>query len=116
MPDEPKHTPGPWVKLDHREVDQGILITDEAGAVGVCRVVGESQVPRKHSKAICAANANLIAAAPDLLAACEAMHRELRLCADQLATLGYHSKAGGSVHSAIAAGDNAIAKAKAGAA
>lgn len=52
---------------DRRDVDQGVLITDHAGQFGVCRVIGESQKPpTKNAKAICGANASLIAAAPTL--------------------------------------------------
>lgn len=64
---KPKHTPGPWKMWDRRDVDQGVLITDHAGTVGVCRVIGESQKPpTKNAKEICGANAALIAAAPTL--------------------------------------------------
>jgi len=63
-----KHTPGPWKTWDRRNVDQGVLITDQGGSVGVCRVIGESQKPpTKNAKAICGANALLIAAAPEML-------------------------------------------------
>lgn len=68
---EAKHTPGEWRQWDRRDIDQGILITDAAGEVGICRVIGESQEPRDKAREVCQANANLIVAAPDLLAACE---------------------------------------------
>ena len=65
------HTPGPWKQWDRRDIDQGILLTDQGGSVGVGRVIGESHddnhPKRRNAKALCLANANLITAAPDML-------------------------------------------------
>ncbi len=68
---EVKFTAGPWKQQDRRRAQQGILITDETGKVGVCRVTDENQLPPQEAKALCQLNANLIAAAPDLLRALE---------------------------------------------
>jgi hypothetical protein len=71
------HTPGPWREWDRREHAGGILITDATGYIGVCRVIerqGRSQDETADTRVLyqglCGANAQLIAAAPDLLAAC----------------------------------------------
>jgi hypothetical protein len=52
------HTPGPWAVGKHRGVWVGPVISAEDGRKGVAFVCGESN-----------ANARLIAAAPELLAA-----------------------------------------------
>lgn len=93
-----EHTPGPWecTTRDWRgeETDRGVYIhgdaretcDDETGepdgtvATSVAIVVGDREVPAVW------ASAHLIAASPDLLAACEAMLAQL----DRLRTLwGY---------------------------
>lgn len=56
------HTPGPWAVGDKRGVWAGPVVMANDGQRGVAFVCGESD-----------ANARLIAAAPDLLAACEAL-------------------------------------------
>ncbi|MFO0447419.1 MAG: hypothetical protein ACK52I_01800 [Pseudomonadota bacterium] len=58
---ETKHTPGPW-KRSYRNIT--------ANGVIVARVLPAEGGPEQE-----AANARLIAAAPDLLAACEAVER-----------------------------------------
>jgi hypothetical protein len=59
-----KHTPGPWVigKRDH-----DVVMVDTASGTAICDVYGESDDRP--------ANARLIAAAPDLLAALEDIAR-----------------------------------------
>ena len=67
MSEQAKHTKGPWVGTDAG--DNGILIHDAGRRFGICRVIGESGAPLK-------ANAALILASPDLLAAAEAVIAE----------------------------------------
>jgi hypothetical protein len=69
-----KHTPGPWT-VDEEILHEGKLhvagrsATVEAGDKGICKLIRHSQ--STHDP-VSEANARLIAAAPDLLAACEA--------------------------------------------
>ena len=56
------HTPGPW----HRNVSSISAKTPNKTTVIVCRCTPEPGLPERN------ANAKLIAAAPDLLAACKA--------------------------------------------
>ncbi len=79
------HTPGPWRAWDRIEHRGGILITNEQGNIGVCRVIDvqgsiNDRTPdtEKLDADICRANACLIAAAPDLLAACKAAQLAFR--------------------------------------
>lgn len=62
------HTPGPWAVLDNTATPYGQLMVESEnhGAVALCYTVerGECAAPLE-----CVANARLIAAAPDLLAA-----------------------------------------------
>lgn len=60
------HTPGPWVigKQDH-----DVMTVDTANGTAICDVYVDSDDRRPP------ANANLIAAAPDLLAALETLER-----------------------------------------
>ena len=67
------HTPGPWAATDIG------LVTARDGAESV---VYMGQCLNAHDAERCAANARLIAAAPELLAALEVAERELRLAAD----------------------------------
>lgn len=55
-----RHTPGPWKICDHGE--DTIAITDELQDYGIC-VVGSAPIKQVR------ANAHLIAAAPEMLAA-----------------------------------------------
>ena len=67
------HTPGPWVVDDVMPVRRGIakryadvmVVAEQGGMPGIMVSCGTVE-PRDH------ANARLIAAAPDLLAACDA--------------------------------------------
>lgn len=60
------HTPGPWAVGDKRGVWVGPVVMANDGQRGVAFVCGESD-----------ANARLIAAAPDLLEACDALFSRL---------------------------------------
>ncbi len=80
-------TPGPWREWDRIEHRHGVLVTDDAGKIGIANVIdrqGGSDDPTPDAEfwyaQICRANARLIAAAPDLLAAltdCENLLAEL---------------------------------------
>jgi hypothetical protein len=60
------HTPGPWT-FEYRRLDKSIDLGLQGD--GVCRVNNDDI---DHREAL--ANANLISAAPDLLAACKAFY------------------------------------------
>lgn len=62
------HTPGPWVVLDNTAIPYGQLTVESErdGAVAVCFTVAGDECAAPLE---CVANARLIAAAPDLLAA-----------------------------------------------
>ena len=97
--DGPKHTPGPWTIEDD---------SIEASGAPICVLYDASDFPcwdgpAGQLEAECEANARLIAAAPELLAACE-------LAAEVLE----QPESGGQAH-AHAALTVAIAKAKGGA-
>jgi hypothetical protein len=71
---EQAHTPGPWEvnEIDATATEWGMLTVDVADDAtdAVCQVFGENDgvdYERTHAEAV--ANARLIAAAPDLLAA-----------------------------------------------
>jgi hypothetical protein len=68
-----KHTPGPWKVAG--PIGKGIWITDETCNNQIAVVYGENQTPEAE------ANARLIAAAPELLAACQHAKSELALAA-----------------------------------
>lgn len=94
-----KHTPGPW-KIDY-EPDWpwlGVMAGDE-----VVVATGASDEPRVR------ADFALIAAAPDLLAACRLALAAMRLDIDQVALCAYSQ----AWDQAITAAEAAIAKAEA---
>ncbi len=79
MNEESKITPGPWMVNTHPGYESGkpgiIWGSEGPGHGSICDMTPE--FPREFNSA----NANLIAAAPDLLAACEAAERCLvRAC------------------------------------
>lgn len=72
------HTPGPWTADEHADSeDRGYLADDDSGhfnirsagplAWVIAVTIGDVAVPKRDEKA----NARLIAAAPDLLEACD---------------------------------------------
>ena len=63
-----QHTPGPWT-VDGQHYDYYASFSVKAGGRGVCAISSNIKRPGAES----AANARLIAAAPDLLAALQAM-------------------------------------------
>ena len=64
---EPKHTPGPWRALHRHSCGKA---TDEIGGLG-WDIFGPPE-PMLRGQFAKAADAHLVAAAPELLAACEA--------------------------------------------
>jgi hypothetical protein len=96
-----KHTPGPWVVTDK---DNGIEFgVDTAGGEwGICTVAGGAGETLKHdSQDASAANARLIAAAPELLDALKALVGLARMGAAPLS----------DYKAALRVADEAIAKA-----
>lgn len=75
MSDKAQHTPGPWRKarsLDRLNAhDTGIACSGAQTVLAEC--YAEFWAKGEVRPAECEANANLIVAAPDLLAACEAL-------------------------------------------
>ena len=71
------HTPGPWTAVDFREHH---IVSDKYDG-SICFVYPKRGVPNE-------ANAHLIAAAPDLLAACEAALRSYDLAHEVECNLG----------------------------
>ena len=90
-----KHTPGEWRVIAH-----SIIIADESG---ICKLFGEGM---NFGEQI--ANARLIAAAPDLLAACKSARFEMAGLVNQFG-LGFTKP---EEHPVIARLDAAIAKAE----
>lgn len=74
-----KHTPGPWRVIDHGEAS--VSVTDQWQDLGICRLVLESLGSEKLNEL--RANAQLIAAAPDLLILTKMMF-------ERLEALGHH--------------------------
>ena len=82
------HTPGPWTTVSAKQGpdrDIGIAAPRCAGVIAEC--FEEFRAPRVHSRDECAANALLIAAAPELLAALREYHKANRLHHDEDARL-----------------------------
>lgn len=68
-----KHTPGPWRTNDHGVKNMTDIVCDTGAVAHVARwYQGEAGDANEN-----AANATLIAASPDLLAACEAAEQRL---------------------------------------
>jgi hypothetical protein len=70
------HTPGPWVARKMGFLKSGFWIRKASDTIGLGNV---AVVPRSTIKPF-AANAHLIAAAPDLLAACKEVLAKVDLC------------------------------------
>lgn len=72
MKTETQHTPGPWYLIDERFLHDKYLVSigePNAGGTTVCNILSEPG----DDFGKCKANARLIAAAPDLLAAVRGM-------------------------------------------
>lgn len=79
-----KHTPGPWDKIQHREGDSRV------GAKTLIAIVySEAYKDTENQKA----NANLIAAAPDLLEAAQQALRILESMPNEGSTYGVLERA-----------------------
>jgi len=100
MPDQAEFTPGPWHVVDRVNVQSGpigfLAYVSTAGARG--RTIEEAE-----------ANAQLIAAAPDLLAACEALISALETAIRDFRAVGMHQVP--AEKQALALGRATIAKA-----
>lgn len=66
------HTPGPWT-VDTDTRDGAVTLVFDANAELVADTAPDELEDRAACRAECESNARLIAAAPDLLAACEAL-------------------------------------------
>ena len=62
-----QHTPGPWKLHGRSTTNHTVLLTNDDGTVGIGRVFHEGGREESY------ANARLITAAPELLAACQAV-------------------------------------------
>lgn len=71
MEQQATHTPGPWGH-EKRSATDAILSADGG-------IIGEVYGRSSGKGGLCTANARLVAAAPDLLAACSAMLGAMRL-------------------------------------
>lgn len=115
---EAQHTPGPWFVVPYGDGLDRVICLDEAGNVRIAfmAIAGgyEHQNTKDKAWAEIHANAYLIAASPDLLAAALAIHNHARPFnwddEDQPGEAGYEAA------NAWRALDAAIAKAKGGAA
>jgi hypothetical protein len=94
-----QHTPGPWIATVEDTDIPGVAVrfsidTLDAGKISICK--GQSQEHLGADDAIwmgeCKANARLIAAAPELLAALQLAYRHLNGGADSL-TATEHAEA-----------------------
>ena len=79
------HTPGPWGV----ESEFQAIVTACNGRLSVCEVHDHNATSETHTAAEAEANARLIAAAPDLLAACKEAVDQLRFY-DGLVTIKNH--------------------------
>lgn len=91
MSAEAKYTPGPWVRDTSQGADWGWIRDAEGHMVAVCGIPeGEDSLAnRRNGTDPTEANANLIAAAPDLLAALKTMHALMANGCGELARLPY---------------------------
>jgi hypothetical protein len=90
MTDQPKHTAGPWSVADYKTVNTGnhVIRSPERGP-------GDSHpvVASVHKRPGYKANAHLIAAAPDLLAACRGLVAALRESSSDRGLIAQHGDA-----------------------
>ena len=102
-----KHTKGPWIKNSHWTNEcngtriEGLEITDTDGNI-IC-LTWDSEFPEETDEA----NAQLIAAAPELLEACKGLMKQAVSDAEQ-----YQQDAACSIWAYIADAADAIAKAE----
>lgn len=75
MSNETKHTPGPWeTSTDYMEISPS---SGPKSHVELARIVGPGEGSSFYTYDEASANARLIAAAPELLAACKALLAEV---------------------------------------
>lgn len=65
------HTPGPWTVLEHSWSDTSITAPSTPNAVCSLDINHATEESQEADEKLMAANARLIAAAPDLLKACQ---------------------------------------------
>ena len=75
-----KHTPGPWKQNEDTGMNDSGVILDHIGTVIVTDIYGRTDEEAE-------ANANLIAAAPDLLAALEAAVKHISLIGTEVGNM-----------------------------
>jgi len=104
------HTPGPWIHaIDFGQVGS---IESQNGTV----IAQAQALVRDYDHAERNANARLIAAAPDLLAACQAQHHAIDVLMARLIALDPEfMPTKSTIWPALVAGSDAIAKATGGA-
>jgi hypothetical protein len=106
-----KHTPGPWTTDKHATYvfaeRHGMMVCEIRGW-GYLTGTGGRNLPEPEAEAIQRANQNLIAAAPDLLAAL----RELRINANRLCDRQLGGTYEEDCRRSLAVADAAIAKAE----
>jgi hypothetical protein len=125
-----KWTPGPWRYRPHQYDDWGIVKGADGRTICQAQDLRVSEEEKSECRATgadpYAANAQLIAAAPDLYAALELAKKaltEIRKCSSAGAAVGYTNpevwgpalyESHGFVHYALDAIDDALAKARGG--
>jgi hypothetical protein len=74
-----KHIPGPWRVFNHSWSDTSILADGFDHGICLLDINHATEESQEADEAVMAANARLIAAAPELLAACQAIVEYQRL-------------------------------------
>lgn len=98
------HTPGPWACTTRQGSWDWVVYSASDPNIEVCQMFHDGT----HFNEVGEANARLIAAAPDLLAALELALCELSASANQLTYLGRNVSPDGSVSRAIEAARSAL--------
>lgn len=92
MSGETMHTPGPWEtdpEFEHQTVlgPDGFVVAD-------CAIFGFGEIAEARHEDVCRANARLVAAAPDLLAALTALDQVLDLDPDEESVAAFAKQLG----------------------
>jgi hypothetical protein len=72
-----KHTPGPWKVLEHSWSDTSIVAEGFDHGICLLDINHATEESQEADEALMAANAHLIAASPDLLAALKALVQQV---------------------------------------
>lgn len=98
---ENTHTPGPWKAA--ADGTRGFdILTDDDAALTVARVFGENSEVGECEPGQAMSDAQLIASAPELLAACEALQNEYTRLANSIDHCSNDWRGMYKVHAAIA--------------